>query len=64
MSQPTKPPVQEHFEHDDCPKCGTKSVPYERVPDQALRGCPKCEHQWWEDFERPPLVGAQEIRVD
>ena len=31
--------IVEHYEHDDCPKCGKPSVPYEGVPDQTLRGC-------------------------
>jgi hypothetical protein len=47
--------VKEHFHHDDCPKCGTMSVPFEGVPDQALRSCPKCEHQWVENLDEPVL---------
>lgn len=46
----------EHFPHDVCPKCTTPSVPAEKVPDQALRGCPKCEHVWMEDLSQAPTV--------
>lgn len=46
--------MMEHFDHDDCPECGTPSVPFEGVPDQQLRGCPNCEYEWWEDFSLPP----------
>lgn len=49
--------VQEEFDHDDCPKCGTPSVPGENVSDQALRYCPKCHHDWFEDFNRAPKKG-------
>lgn len=49
----------EHFLHDDCPKCGTPSVPVEKVPDQALRGCPECLETWVEDLTKPPKRSAQ-----
>lgn len=38
----------ERFEHEACPECGGPSVPAEKVPDQALRGCPRCGHTWFE----------------
>lgn len=41
----------EHFDHEDCPECGSVSVPCEHIPDQTLRGCPKCEHTWFENLE-------------
>lgn len=49
--------MKEHFEHDDCPKCGAVSEPREGVPDQALRGCSGrlCNHVWREDLTKPPL---------
>ena len=47
-------PVNENYEHDDCPKCGTPSVPYEGVPDQSFRGCENCGHEWFEDLTLPP----------
>lgn len=40
----------ERFEHDVCPECGCSSVPWERVPDQSLRYCPHCSHEWFEDL--------------
>lgn len=43
----------EHFAHDVCPECGAASAPFERVPDQALRGCEHCGHQWHEDLDGP-----------
>lgn len=46
--------VQENYEHDDCPECGTPSVPFEGVPDQSFRGCEKCGHEWFEDLTAPP----------
>lgn len=46
--------MKEHFEHDVCPKCGTKSLPAEKVTDQTLRYCPKCHHEWFEDLTQPP----------
>jgi predicted nucleic acid-binding Zn-ribbon protein len=49
---------KEEFEHDDCPKCGTASVPGEGVRDQALRGCPKCGEVWFEDLDVSPRKGA------
>lgn len=48
----------EAFPHDNCPKCGTPSVPGEKVPDQSLRYCVSCEHQWFEDLDRPPSVAT------
>ena len=46
--------MKEHFEHDDCCKCGIPSVPAEGVPDQTLRGCTKCGDVWFEDLGEPP----------
>jgi NADH pyrophosphatase NudC (nudix superfamily) len=64
--EPPKPIViatlMEHFQHDVCPCCGTKSVPAEKVPDQALRGCPKCEHVWYEDLDWAPTTIAGTAR--
>jgi predicted nucleic acid-binding Zn-ribbon protein len=48
----------EEFEHDDCPKCGTPSVPFEGVPNQSLRGCPNCGHDWWENLNELPKKGV------
>lgn len=45
--------IAEHFPHDVCPECGSSSVPVEGVPDQTLRGCPKCHHTWTESLSRP-----------
>jgi Zn-finger nucleic acid-binding protein len=45
--------MNEHYYHDACPKCGANSVPAEKVPDQALRGCPKCEYVWFENLDKP-----------
>lgn len=45
--------IDEEYEHDDCPECGTPSEPAEDVPDQALRGCPQCDHVWFEDLSQP-----------
>lgn len=45
----------ERFPHDQCPKCGAASVPFEGIPDQSLRGCPECEHSWFEDLNKPPI---------
>jgi len=51
MKTNTQPKIRkEMFEHDVCPKCKTVSVPLESVPDQALRGCPKCCHIWFENL--------------
>lgn len=59
----------EHYEHDDCPLCGTPSVPFEGVSDQSLRGCPNpwCLHGWREDLtakpkRRPQLTGDDRRR--
>lgn len=57
-----RPPVVETYEHDECPKCGTESVPAERVADQSLRGCPNCEHTWFEDLNRDPHKSPQHRR--
>jgi predicted nucleic acid-binding Zn-ribbon protein len=46
---------REVFPHDGCPECGHPSVPYEGVPDQQLRGCPKCENVWFENLDEPPI---------
>ena len=55
----------EHFPHDVCPKCATPSRPGENVPDQTLRYCPKCLHEWFENLDAPPLTatdyGQEEI---
>ncbi len=50
----------EHFDHDDCPECGTPSVPAEGVPDQTFRACPKCHHTWAEDLSSPPKKATKE----
>lgn len=47
---------KERFPHDVCPECGTPSVPLEKVPDQSLRGCPKCGEEWFEDLTKPPTA--------
>lgn len=60
----------EHYDHDDCPACGCPSVPFEGVQDQALRGCPRCNHEWWEQFDRAPyclidhLAGVAKLPQD
>lgn len=46
--------MNEHFKHDVCPVDGSPSIPAEGVPDQALRGCRKCGHVWFEDLDSPP----------
>lgn len=45
--------MSERYPHDVCPKCGAPSVPFEGVPDQSLRGCLVCSHEWFEDLTRP-----------
>lgn len=52
-----KPIPEKHF-HDVCPKCGSPSVPAEKVPDQTLRGCLKCLETFTEDLDRPASVAA------
>lgn len=54
------PKVVEHHQHDVCPRCGTPSVPFDGVPDQALRGCEKCDHEWVENLDEPPITAACE----
>lgn len=55
FSKPDAPAQpKERFTHDVCPNCSTPSVPAEGVPDQTLRGCPKCGHGWSEDLGSPP----------
>ena len=44
--------MTEHFDHENCPECGAKSVPAENVPDQALRGCPECMIVWFEGSQQ------------
>ena len=41
----------EVYEHDECSICHVPSVPAEGVPDQALRGCPRCHDTWMEDCQ-------------
>lgn len=41
--------VDENYGHDECPRCHIASVPAEGVPDQELRGCPRCHETWVED---------------
>lgn len=40
--------IDEHYGHDECPRCHVASVPAEGVPDQSLRGCPRCHETWVE----------------
>jgi len=51
---------REKFDHDDCPRCGTPSVPAEAVTDQTLRGCPNpdCGIVWFENLDEAPKKGA------
>lgn len=46
--------MHERYDHDDCRECGHVSLPAESVPDQSLRYCPKCGHEWQEDLRKPP----------
>lgn len=51
--------TREAFQHDVCPKCGCASLPFEGVPDQALRGCPRCLHEWFEDLNSAPITRSE-----
>lgn len=54
--------VVEQVEHDDCPNCGTPSIPAEGVPDQSLRGCEDCGEMWFEDLNEPPRKAVKKAR--
>lgn len=45
--------MKEQFPHDVCPLCGWDTIPAEGVPDQTLRRCKSCSHDFFEDMNRP-----------